>query len=297
MTEKVYQAIEDGELKEVALPEYVCHKIVRAALIVAIAFKGDNLYRLALEHSAHVDVSKLWVTTKNPQAGGYFVQYEDGYSSYSPAQAFEEGYTPVTDHLTAVAPPIQSAELDTPIEVGMLSSHVGDGAAGGQFATGTGPAVTVGDLLNILDAAQKRVEQLNVQMAGITAAALGWGGLEAKPGDYGFSVPYQDVLNLRHDYEKMKEALAGQPRVVAQFPESGQIIAPAVDKVEAGIATSVPSAADLDAVAEEQRAAASTAAREPADPPIEGNEAASMPDTGGARNEDGAPVDDGNESH
>lgn len=27
-----------------------------------------------------------------PEAGGYYVQYEDGYKSFSPAQAFEEGY-------------------------------------------------------------------------------------------------------------------------------------------------------------------------------------------------------------
>jgi hypothetical protein len=29
----------------------------------------------------------------NPQVGGYFVQYDDGYKSFSPARAFEEGYT------------------------------------------------------------------------------------------------------------------------------------------------------------------------------------------------------------
>jgi len=29
----------------------------------------------------------------NPQPGGYFVVYKDGYKSFSPAKAFEEGYT------------------------------------------------------------------------------------------------------------------------------------------------------------------------------------------------------------
>ena len=28
-----------------------------------------------------------------PQVGGYFVQYEDGYKSFSPAEPFESGYT------------------------------------------------------------------------------------------------------------------------------------------------------------------------------------------------------------
>ena len=27
-----------------------------------------------------------------PKAGGYYVVYDDGYKSYSPAKAFEEGY-------------------------------------------------------------------------------------------------------------------------------------------------------------------------------------------------------------
>lgn len=30
-----------------------------------------------------------------PAAGGYYVVYEDGYQSYSPAKAFEDGYAPV----------------------------------------------------------------------------------------------------------------------------------------------------------------------------------------------------------
>lgn len=39
----------------------------------------------------HVD--EEWCRKHNPLAGGYFVVYEDGYKSYSPAQAFESGYT------------------------------------------------------------------------------------------------------------------------------------------------------------------------------------------------------------
>jgi len=30
-----------------------------------------------------------------PEVGGYYVVYADGYKSFSPAQAFEEGYTRV----------------------------------------------------------------------------------------------------------------------------------------------------------------------------------------------------------
>lgn len=28
-----------------------------------------------------------------PEVGGYYVVYEDGYKSYSPAKAFEDGYS------------------------------------------------------------------------------------------------------------------------------------------------------------------------------------------------------------
>lgn len=33
-----------------------------------------------------------YVRKHNPQSGGYYVVYEDGYKSWSPANAFEEGY-------------------------------------------------------------------------------------------------------------------------------------------------------------------------------------------------------------
>lgn len=38
-------------------------------------------------------VSWEYVRKHNPQVGGYYVVYADGYKSWSPAQAFEEGYT------------------------------------------------------------------------------------------------------------------------------------------------------------------------------------------------------------
>jgi hypothetical protein len=40
-------------------------------------------------------VSRAFVFKHNPQPGGYYVVYEDGYESYSPAKAFEEGYTKI----------------------------------------------------------------------------------------------------------------------------------------------------------------------------------------------------------
>lgn len=52
-----------------------------------------------------------------------------------------------------------------------------------------------------------QVEQLNVQLAGVSVAALGGtkGSVVAKQGDYGWSVPYQDVLDLRIKYDQLVE--------------------------------------------------------------------------------------------
>jgi len=42
---------------------------------------------------APFEVEPGYFLKHKPEVGGYFVQYEDGYKSYSPAKAFEEGYT------------------------------------------------------------------------------------------------------------------------------------------------------------------------------------------------------------
>lgn len=41
---------------------------------------------------APIPMGKKWVMKHEPQAGGYFVRYEDGYESFSPADVFESGY-------------------------------------------------------------------------------------------------------------------------------------------------------------------------------------------------------------
>lgn len=45
------------------------------------------------EGYAEFPVSREYVLKHNPKVGGYYVVYADGYKSWSPAQAFEEGYT------------------------------------------------------------------------------------------------------------------------------------------------------------------------------------------------------------
>lgn len=103
MDEKVYKGRREMLPEEVELPTFVSHKRARAAVIVALSYlPGEEKYRLSLEGGNYVDVSKLWVSKHTPQPGGVYVQYEDGYSSYSPVEAFKEGYTPADGHEEAV---------------------------------------------------------------------------------------------------------------------------------------------------------------------------------------------------
>jgi hypothetical protein len=75
--------------EQTILPAYQCHKTVHAGKITAI--DGDEL--TLGELNLAWKVSPAWMTKHNPQVGGYLVVYADGYESYSPAKAFEEGYT------------------------------------------------------------------------------------------------------------------------------------------------------------------------------------------------------------
>lgn len=88
------------------MPRYQSHKKVWALKIKEIVFDSD----LAKEDgnretdgSATITPEETgyapfkadadYVNKHKPEAGGYFVVYDDGYKSWSPAEAFENGYT------------------------------------------------------------------------------------------------------------------------------------------------------------------------------------------------------------
>lgn len=81
------------------LPYWKSHKTVQAAKVVEVVPNGDaeGSHTLILEFpdgSTHEQkVSLTYVNKHNPQPGGFFVLYKDGYQSWSPAEAFYEGYT------------------------------------------------------------------------------------------------------------------------------------------------------------------------------------------------------------
>lgn len=77
------------------LPRYKCHKEVCALQIKSIQpVVGGSAIITPVEGSyAPFTVDADYVAKHKPQATGFYVVYDDGYRSYSPSKAFEEGYT------------------------------------------------------------------------------------------------------------------------------------------------------------------------------------------------------------
>jgi len=78
------------------LPKWQSHKIVRAAKILGVreynVARGDQA--LFLEGNLTVTPpAAWWGRAGEVYVGGYYVVYDDGYASWSPAAAFEAGYT------------------------------------------------------------------------------------------------------------------------------------------------------------------------------------------------------------
>jgi len=74
------------------LPIYQCHKLVRAAQIVRIEPIGLVGHYLHLNGDMRVECSADWMHKHSPKIGGYYVVYDDNYTSFSPCKAFENGY-------------------------------------------------------------------------------------------------------------------------------------------------------------------------------------------------------------
>jgi len=84
---------------KVNMPEYQCHKQVWAFKIAAIYpdQHGQWWLKPADEGYDPIRLDPQYMVKHDPVAGGYFVLYKDGYKSFSPAAAFEEGYTKIED--------------------------------------------------------------------------------------------------------------------------------------------------------------------------------------------------------
>ena len=83
----------------IELPKYKCHKVVHAAKITEIESHENNGFGSRTMVFGEVGASQFltddWKIKHDPQIGGYYVVYEDGYTSFSPTEAFEAGYTKI----------------------------------------------------------------------------------------------------------------------------------------------------------------------------------------------------------
>ncbi len=83
------------------MPRYRCHKEVWALKIadirvdeVDLATNGATITPTESGY-APFRVNAAYLEKHRPKVGGYYVVYKDGYQSFSPADAFEDGYTKI----------------------------------------------------------------------------------------------------------------------------------------------------------------------------------------------------------
>lgn len=74
------------------MDKYRSHKVVEASKIDAVE-RTPTGARLTLRGGEALDVGQVYADKHAPRPGGYYVRYPDGYESWSPADAFEQGYT------------------------------------------------------------------------------------------------------------------------------------------------------------------------------------------------------------
>ena len=81
------------------MPKYKSHKSVWAlkikSLEATVTPESDSSLLMTPEESGYgpLILSPSFVSKHRPHVGGYYVVYADGYKSFSPAKAFDEGYT------------------------------------------------------------------------------------------------------------------------------------------------------------------------------------------------------------
>ena len=87
------------------MPKYICHKQVWALKIADIRVDGPSKPNQESDGNAATifpseegfgsfRVDSAYLEKHKPEAGGYYVVYKGGYKSFSPADAFEDGYSP-----------------------------------------------------------------------------------------------------------------------------------------------------------------------------------------------------------
>lgn len=81
------------------MPRYQCYKTVHALQIEKLELESDGgaILTPAEEGYAPFKVDVEYMDKHKPQEGGYYVVYTDGYKSFSPLEAFTNGYEPIEE--------------------------------------------------------------------------------------------------------------------------------------------------------------------------------------------------------
>jgi hypothetical protein len=102
----------------VEMPRYQCHKKVWALKIADIKLNVPEkpstgaMITPSEKGYAPFSVDAAYMDKHKPQIGGYYVVYDDGYKSFSPAKAFEEGYTRVPSIRNIAAQAYKAEAMD-----------------------------------------------------------------------------------------------------------------------------------------------------------------------------------------
>ena len=91
------------------MPKYNCHKQVNALKIESVTKNHNKSIDIFFEDKSFApvnieDADRL----PEPSAGWYYVVYKNGYKSFSPPEAFEEGYSPAGAVGLSVAPEMRA---------------------------------------------------------------------------------------------------------------------------------------------------------------------------------------------
>lgn len=91
--------LEDPGKLQNLLPKWKSKKIINADKITDIDVAGipfDGYIILTTANGTRIKRLANWYVKHEPNVGGYIVVYEDGYTSYSPAEPFEKGNDPIS---------------------------------------------------------------------------------------------------------------------------------------------------------------------------------------------------------
>lgn len=92
MHDRDNEGMDDAGAPQIEMPKYVSHKTVWALEIDSV--EGHRLTFRDKDYAPTV-CDEAMFSRYMPVPGDYYVQYVDGYKSFSPRKAFKEGYTAV----------------------------------------------------------------------------------------------------------------------------------------------------------------------------------------------------------